>query len=342
MLCVVCMCGAARSACGQGAGAETFAPHEKDVRRAEKILERLRPLGEAAAIDDDAELGRLARKLYPGLFVAVAEMRPSDLKTDLDTAVYLYETVSRARAGEGEQTADCERERPDVYRPLCDGPAGGSKRRLLAAKARLHARWAEAVVKTHRGAGDEEAALLVSEMKAARANDLRIAAHVARELKTLEGTVEPASSYADYLERGDAAKVSFERLEAEFADVLSRAGALLGWLPRSPAHYQLTAAWRSYKDGLFWYEKVKGSGRKVVSAAAAGFERDPLQELRLDASQVGYTAAANWRTAAKYTRLAESSLPPAAVTRGGLTDRNGVAGAGSPATIHASARPPRR
>lgn len=309
-LCVVCIFGAARAARGQGAEDGIFAPQEKDVRRAEKILEKLRPLGEAAALDDDAGMRRLARKLYPGLFAAVAEMRPSDLKTDLDTAVYLYEAVSRARAGEGKQAADCGRERPDVYLPLCDGLAGGSKRRLLAAKARLHARWAEAVVKTYHGAGDEEAARLVSEMKAARANDRRIAAHVARELKSLEGTAEPAASYADYIERGDAAKVSFEKLEAEFADALARAGALLGWLPRSPVHYQLSAAWRSYKDGLFWYQKVKGAGSKVVSANAAGFVRDPLQELGLDASQVGYTAAANWRTAAKYTRLAESSLPP--------------------------------
>lgn len=310
LLCAVCLCGTARAASGHGAETETFAPLEKDVRRAEKVLDKLRPLGEAAALDDGAELRRLARKLYPGLFATVAEMRPSDLKTDLDTAVYLYEAVIRVRAGEGEQAADCERERPDIYRPLCHGLAGGPRHRLLAAKAWLHARWAGAFVKTYRGAGDAEAARLVSEMRAARANDLRIAAHVARELKSLEGAVEPATSYANYLERGDAAKVSFERLEAEFADALSRAGALLGWLPRSPVHYQLSAARRGYKDGLFWYQKVKGAGRKVVSAAAAGFEHDPLRELRLDASQVGYTAAANWRSAAKYTRLAESSLPP--------------------------------
>lgn len=338
LLCAFCLCGSARATLGQGAGAETFAPQEKDVRRAEKVLDKLRPLVEAAALDDDAELRRLARKLYPGLFATVAEMRPSDLKTDLDTVVYLYEALSRARADEVEQAADCERERPDVYRPLCRGLAGGPRRRLLAAKARLHARWAEAVVKSHRGAGDAEAARLVSEMRAARANDLRIAARVARELKSLEGAVEPATSYADYLERGDAAKVSFERLDAEFADALSRAGALLGWLPRSPVRYQLSAAWRSYRDGLFWYQKVKAAGRKVVSAAAAGFEHDPLRELRLDASQVGYTAAANWRAAAKYTRLAESSLPPAAVARDGLTGRGGVAEIGSPATIHASVR----
>jgi hypothetical protein len=123
--------------------------------------------------------------------------------------------------------------------------------------------------------------------------------------------VNASPTYADYQEQRTAAKVSFEKLDAEFADALGRAGVLLGWMPRSPTYYHLSRARRSYVDGLFWYRKVHAS-RKMTVSAAAGFERDPLEDLRLDAGHVGYTVVVNWKTAAKYTRLAEQSLSGAA------------------------------
>ncbi|MDQ3803599.1 MAG: hypothetical protein M3416_07200 [Acidobacteriota bacterium] len=313
LLCAVYLLGCALTPHGQTAAAgERSALREKDVRRAERVLERLRLLGNAAAAQEGGDGFRdLARKSYPGLFVTVADMRQSDLKTDLGTAVFLYEDVSRAWTAVGNSTAYCEGERPDVYRPLCLRLGGGTARHLLLAKARLHFRWAEAVVKTYRGGGDAETSRLLSEMKAAREHDLLIAARVSETLKSLEGMVNTSSTYADYLEHRVAAKVSFETLETEFSDALGRAGALLGWMPRSPVYYCLSSAWRSYRDGLFWYRKVHSSKKMVVSAAA-GFGRDPLKELRLDAEQVGYTVVTNWKAAAKYTRLAEQSLSGAA------------------------------
>lgn len=314
LLCAVCLLGCALVSRGQsaaGAG-ETQAPREKDVRRAEKVLAKLRLLDVAAeAREDGGDFRRLARRLYPGLFVTVADVRPGDLKTDLDTAVFLYEEVGRIWSATGNSTADCERERPDLYRPLCLRLGGGTARQLLLAKARLHARWAEAVVKAYSGEGGGETSRLLSEMRAARSQDILIAARVSETLKLLEGTVNTPPTYADYQEHRTAAKVSSERLEAEFADALDRAELLRGWMPRSPAYYHLARAERSYRDGLFWYRKTRVSRTMVVSAAT-GFERDPLQDLRLDAEQVGYTVIVNWRTAAKYTRLAQQSLAGAA------------------------------
>lgn len=309
LLCAACLFACALMSQGRTASAdERSALREGDVRRAEKVLEKLRLLGEAAAAQaGDASFRSLARKLYPGLFVTVADMRPSDLKTDLSTAAFLYEDVGRAWSPAGDRAADCEGERPDVYLPLCQRLGGGTVRQLLLAKARLHARWAEAVVKTHRGRGDAETSRLLSEMKAARDGDVLIGARVSGMLKSLEGMVNASPTYADYLEHRAASKVSFERLDAEFREALGRAGVLLGWMPRSPVYYCLSSAWRSYRDGLFWYRKVHGS-RKMVVSAAAGFERDPLKELRLDAGQVGYTVVVNWKKAARYTRLAEQSV----------------------------------
>jgi hypothetical protein len=310
LLCATCLLFAGiLVARGQSAAAgETFALREKDVRRAEKVLEKLRLLDEAAAArEDGGDFRRLARQLYPGLFVTVADMRPGDLKTDLDTAVFLYEDVGRAWSHAGDSTADCERERPDLYLPLCRSLGGGTARQMLLAKARLHLRWAEAVMKTYRGAGDGETSRLLSGMKAARAQDTLIAARVSETLKSLEGVVTASPIYADYQEQRTASKVSFERLDAECADALDRAGVLLGWMPRSPIYYHLSRAKRSYVDGLFWYQKVHAS-RKMTVSAASGFARDPLKDLRLDADQVGHTVVVNWKTAAKYTRLAEQSL----------------------------------
>jgi len=308
LLCVACLFGCGLMTPGQTAAADMPPLREKDVRRAEKVLERLRLLGEAAAAQEGgAGFRRLVRKFYPGLFVAVADMHPSDAKTDLGTAAFLYEEAGRAWSSGGNSAADCEGERPDLYRPLCLGLGGGTVRQLLLAKARLHSRWAGAVVKTYRGKGDAETSRLLSEMKAARGQDLIIASHVSEALSSLEGLVSTSPTYADYLEHRVEAKAGFERLDAEFADRLGRAGVLLGWMPRSSAYYYLSSAWRSYRDGLFWYRKVHNS-RKMVVSAAAGFERDPLKELRLGAGHVGYAVVVNWRTAAKYTRLAQQSL----------------------------------
>jgi hypothetical protein len=320
LLCAVCLFGCVPMTRGQDAAVAGERPElrDKDVRRADKVLKGLRLLAEAAeSREGEAGFRALARKLYPGIFVTIADMRPSELKTDLGTAAFLYEDVGRAWSQTENSAADCEGERPDVYRPLCLRLGGGTVRQLLLAKARLHTGWAEAVLKRHRGEGDAETSRLLSEMKAAREHDRLIAARVSETLKQLEGIIDIPPTYADYLERRAATRVGFQRLDAEFADALGRAGVLLGWLPRSPVYYCLSSAWRSYRDGLFWYRKVHSSTTMVVSAAA-GFERDPLTELRLKPEHVGYTVAVNWRTAAKHTRAAQQYLSGSDAYRAGL------------------------
>jgi hypothetical protein len=280
---------------------------EKDVERAEKVVAKLGLLDGAATSGEDAKAYlALAAKLYPGLFVTVADMRESDLKTDLDTAVFLYAKVGRAWFAAGATKADCENERRDVYLPLCLDLRGGTARQLLLSKARLHARWAEAVVKNYRGAGDAETLRALAAMKAARENDSKIVARIVETLKPLERLINTSATYADYQEGRGASKISLDRLDAEFADALNTASLLLASMPRSPAFYHLSNARDSYRDGLFWYRKVHQSRNLVVSASA--FEGDTLRDLRLNADQVGYTVVVDWRTAVKYTRLAEHSL----------------------------------
>jgi hypothetical protein len=280
---------------------------EKDVRRAEKVVAKLGLLNGAATSGEDAKAYHaLAAKLYPGLFVAVADMSESDLKTDLDTAVFLYAKVGRSWAAAGASKADCENERRDIYLPLCLDLRGGTARQLLLSKARLHARWAEAVVKNYRGEDDAETLRALAMMKAARENDRALVARIVETLKPLERMTNAYPTYADYQDGRAASKIGPDGSDAEFADALNTASSLLASMPRSTAFYHLSNARDSYKDGLFWYKKVHQSKTLVVSAGA--FEGDPLVDLRLNADQVGYTVVVNWRTAAKYTRMAEHSL----------------------------------
>jgi hypothetical protein len=256
-----------------------------DVRKAEKILAKLRLLYEAAEAGDADAYRGLASRMYPDLFVKAAELRPGDLSTDLSTAVFLADELGRTWGAAG-AAADCLGERPDIYRPLCLGLRDGSVRGLLLAKSRLHARWAEAAVRGHKGEADAETAGALREMAAARANDVLIAARVAETLRPLEGS------------------------DGESADSLRVAGALLAWMPRSQTFYRLSGARQAYADGLFWYRKVSQSKRLVVSVNS--FAPDPLKVIDFDAGQAGAAAVANWKSAARLTRLAERPLSPEA------------------------------
>lgn len=286
--------------------ADATAVHNGDARRAEKILAKLRPLHDAAEADDAARYRALASKLYPGLFVTVAEMRQGDLKTDLSTAVFLADELGRKWFAAGEATADCRSERPDIYAPLCLALRGGTVRQMLLAKSRLHARWAEAVLRDYRGEADAETARTLAEMNAARSNDALIAERVVETMRPLEGLLQSPKPDANRRQRFDSSALGSDNPDAEFAETLRDAGTLLAWMPRSQTFYQLSNARQAYADGLWWHGKARQSKSLVISANS--FQPDPLKDLRLDARQVTAVATANWMSAAKHTRLAEQSI----------------------------------
>ncbi len=290
--------------------ADASAINKGDARRAEKVLANLRLLHDAAEADDERAYRALASKLYPGLFITVAEMRPSDLSTDLSTAVFLAEELRRKWFGAGGETADCSFERPDIYAPLCTALRGGSMRRLLLAKSRLHARWAEAVLRGCKGEADAETERALAEMKSARENDVLIAERVVEILRTLEGLSSLRGAGADSGRSPRAGVSDSDSPDAEFEEALREAGALLARMPRSAAFYRLSNARRAYADGLWWHDKTRPSKSLVVSVN--GYHPDPLKAMRLDAEQAAAAAAANYKSAARYARRGELSSPRAA------------------------------
>lgn len=296
-------------ACRVGAAsvsADAASIRGEDARRAEKVLAKLRLLHDAAGADDARAYRELTSKLYPGLFVTVAEMRPSDLSTDLSTAVFLSEELGRKWFDAGAAEADCRSERPDIYMPLCAALRGGTVRQLLLAKSRLHARWAEALLRSRGGEADAETARALVELSAARANDALLAARVVETLRPLERLARNGESGGVRRARFDASPAGSGNTDAEFTEALREARALLGWMPRSPVFYQLSAAREAYADGLWWQSKARPSKSLVVSAN--NFQPDPLEAMRLDAEQVSNAATSNLQSAVKRIRLAEQSL----------------------------------
>lgn len=302
-LAALCLLGLILAAPAAAAPGDAHALRRGDIRRAEKVLGRLRQLYAAADAGDAGHYRALASKFYPGLFVTVAEIRQDDLSTDLSTAVFLAAELARTWSAAGAAAAECGRERPDIYLPLCLDLRGGTRGQLLLAKARLHARWAEAVLRSGKGEVDAETARALSEMAAARVNDMLLAARVVEVLRPLEGLLRRRAAGAEGAGRLGAAPAG---PGGESDRALRTAGALLGWMPRSQTFYRLSGARLAYADGLSWLRMASLSKRLVVSARS--FEPSPLEALGLDAEQAAAAAEANWRSAARITRIATQNL----------------------------------
>ncbi|HWT04027.1 MAG TPA: hypothetical protein VN256_27515 [Pyrinomonadaceae bacterium] len=297
-----------------GGGPGDSALREKDARKGERIVAQLRRLERLSATDVQGERA-LANKLYPGLFVKVSELGDGDLKTDLTTAVFLYEQALRESEGAGGVAVDCAAELRSVYGRVCAEEESRTPPKFLRAKARLHTDWAEALIKAHEGAGDAATSAALEEMRAERRNDLALAQKAVAALKALGQEVHVYSSLAEFQEhRAALARVPFERLSEDAASALREVDRILQSLPRGPLFYPLYHARNFYSDGLFWWRKTYRRRQVVVDANSFGGRDGDAESLGLDPDAVDYTVSINWRNAAKRIRRAEQ-LIAAAKTR---------------------------
>lgn len=303
---------------GRAAHAATPAPSDKDLRKAEAVLAKLLRLKEAAVARDFVAFDKTVKKIYPGLFVAVAGLRDGDLKTELATAASFYEAAYRAR---GDRVApDCSRELRQSYFRLCR--ESGDRARLLRAKAMLHTRRAEAALNYTRG--DRDAATLdaLAEIRAERSTDLALAEEALRALKELAGEVSAAASSGEdvgnssdevgrpsaevggrFAPRAASAKRPSEILSASLEEV----DRLLASLPRTHLRQLLGNARDAFRDGLFWQLKTLTSRTLVVSADSLA-DPDPLRQINLDAGDASRAALQNLRAAQKFIGKAEAVI----------------------------------
>jgi hypothetical protein len=259
------------------------APRAKDLKRAEAVLSKLRKLEEATASSEPVVLRKAASKLYPGLFTTVSKLQESNLKTDLSTAVALYD--SAARDAGGHVALDCSRELRASYSRLCREVAASSdvgRAGLLAAKARLHMRFAEAELRHARGERDAATLETLSLIRAERSTDIALAREALRTLKQLTGT--PADS-----------------------DRLEEVGLILASLPRGQIYTILRNAFDATRDALCWQNRTLPSRTLVVSVNSYA-SSDPLRIIDARADDADRAALGNQRAALRFIRRAEEVL----------------------------------
>ncbi|HEX8148549.1 MAG TPA: hypothetical protein VF591_15320 [Pyrinomonadaceae bacterium] len=261
------------------------------MKRAESVLSKLRRLEEASATADRDAFVKAARKLYPGLFPKVSALREGGLKTELTTAVALYESSLRA-ARQGGAAPDCSRELRESYARLCFETRDGGRAAFLRAKALLHARRAEAELLYARGESGAATLDAVSHIRAERDTDRALASDALQSLKDL---VAASSS-------GDDARAAF--------DVVGRLDAVervLASLPRDRAHRLLCEARDAFRDGLYWQLKAAPALALVIDAGSFT-PRGELPRVGLRADDATRTAQANLRVALRFIVKAEEEL----------------------------------
>jgi hypothetical protein len=277
---------------------------EKDIARGESIVVKLRRLEQLTKESAGSEKHRkLVAKMYPGLFVEVADLRESDLKTDLTTAVFLYDEVLQNQIDSNRTAPDCESEPREIYARLCLENKSGTLPDFLMTKARLHTRWAEAVINYHRGRNDVSTMATLELIREERNNDLRLAREAVEALQVLEKNVCNYSSLAEFEEQRTLARVPFERLSREVSEMLQSVDRVLLSLPRSPLFYPLYHARNAYANGLFWWQKTQRRSKLVVNAKAFA-EPDEMKSAGLNIGEASYTVVINWRNAIRHTRAA--------------------------------------
>ena len=270
------------------------APEVKDskkfLKRAEVVISKLRRLEEASATADRDAFAKAARKLYPGLFSKVSALGDGGLKTELTTAVVLYESSLRAARQGG--APDCSRELRESYARLCFETREGGGAAFMRAKALLHTRRAEAELlyaRGERGAATLDAVALI---RAERDTDRALASDALRSLKEL---VAASTS-------GDAACPT-----VDVAGGLEAFERVLASLPRDRPHQLLREARDALRDGLYWRRKAAPALALLIDAGSFT-PRGELPRMGLRADDATHAAQANLRAALKFIGRAEEEL----------------------------------
>jgi hypothetical protein len=264
---------------------------KKDLKRAEAVLSKLRRLEETSAPAGQEAFVKAAHKLYPELFSKVSALRDGGLKTELTTAVVLYES-SLSAAG---SAPDCTRELRESYAHLCFETRDGGRAAFLRAKARLHVRRAEAELLY--ASGDRDAVTLdaVLLIRPERDTDRALASDALQSLKELvASTASPSED--------KAARPAFD--VAGRLDAIDR---VLVSLPRDRSYQLLREARDAFRDGLYWQLKAAPALSLVIDASAFT-PRGELPRLGLRADDATRAAQANLRIALKFIGKAEDEL----------------------------------
>ena len=278
----------------------------KQLTKAENVIVQLEQIDSIIANRDFAEYKARVRKLSSNGQEIVSNLPEGDLKTDIATAVYLYESAAvdfnHVEALES-AASKCAFEKPGAYRRLCDNSVG-SRHDLLFAKARLHMTWARAgieLLKTGRSNSVKP-----GNREAERENDRALARSVISALKILESEVVVSNSLGDFEASPTLVRVPVERFTSDLQKVSADVELILSWLPQNKLKNELANALSSYQDGGLWWRRVYQPRVINVSDLVSPAVSTPSDTAYL--ATVPYTVAINWRQGSKYLKRAEDTL----------------------------------
>src|ERR1043165_380961 len=139
LLFLILLLASSLAAFSMGGNAPSPILKEKEIKKGAELIAKLRLLEELTDNAPDFKTYRaLVNKLSPNLFIKASELAESDLKTDLTTAILLYDEALQ-KFNEPERAEPvCLDEARVAYRKLCANAQNKTAHELLWAKARLH------------------------------------------------------------------------------------------------------------------------------------------------------------------------------------------------------------
>ncbi len=133
-----------------------------------------------------------------------------------------------------------------------------------------------------------------------------LAARVINALKRLDSEVMVHRSLGDFEAEGKLARVPFAKFANDLQSTTNEVEPMLSRMPQSRLKTEITNALDSYRDGVFWWEKIDHSRVVHISALTAAETRRSSDSAFL--ATVPYTVAIHWRQANRYLTRAEEMM----------------------------------
>jgi hypothetical protein len=133
-----------------------------------------------------------------------------------------------------------------------------------------------------------------------------LAARTITALKRLDSEVILYRSLGDFETEGKLARVPFRQFANDLQLVTNEVEPMLSRMPQSRLKTEITNALYSYRDGVFWWEKIDQPRVVHISALTSTETRTSSDSAFL--ASVPYTVAIHWRQANRYLKRADELL----------------------------------
>ncbi len=126
-------------------------------------------------------------------------------------------------------------------------------------------------------------------------------------LRQLDREVLVYRSLREFEDDHRLARVSFQIFKSDLQEVTAQVEPLLAQIPPGKLRWEITNALDSYRDGVFWWQKID-QPRVVHVSALTSMEVTRTSSDAAFLSTVPYTVVVHWRQARTYLKRAEALI----------------------------------